>query len=914
MNESIITTKISRPPIPEGVIARKVIDQLVTKLSSKSRAGIVVAPAGYGKSTLLAQFSDAFERQKGRVAWLTVDEWDNDPSRLILHIMSALQIVFPRTSSGRIEDYSSNKGSSIDSMLGHIATEMDDQDGNCVVILDDYHLIRNPSSNDVVRWLINYLPSNITFLIASREELSLSLSSLRVREELYEISASDLSFSLDEATCFLNDKKKLNLKKESIKDLLDRTEGWITGLQLAALALKDCANSSSFINDFTGSDRDVTDYLGDVVLNQLSDEMKLFLLRLSALERFSSSLASAVTGLDNSQEIIEKAEVENLFVIPMDRNRTWYRFHHLFGEFLRSRLLLLYPGENEQICRTACEWSEENGFIHDAINYSLAANDFDKSAKMISSYAKQLVQVGGGYWTLLKWTDKLPKSALDQWPEIRLSRAWSLTFLRKHKQARKELQEIDEDSQNVDIKINKERYEQIQLGIKLNRCLLSTASDNSKEAKRISSEWLRTCQGADLNDLLSVKIILAHSLLSSFEYDLSEKKLREVITLSRQFDLFYIEAWADAVLAMNQLQRADFYEVENSLRSGLRALSKLEKSSNFMSSLLPVLLAEVCYERNDLDEARDLLEGKFEFINNEPVIEAAYPGYRVLSELHAVEGDFDEAIKLINLGQESAENAGLARLEALLKAREISLLLRCGRVDRAIAETTKVRFEELKKLLITQDRRTVACEIFDLIEIEIAIAQGSGESELGRLGVMINSARQSVRKLRLMELLLLQAKIFLRLNRISDANESLFEVLDIAFQGGIHRQIISSGDDIVNAIARMDVIKIGGGDSAQALKIFASNIVSMDRLENKSKCEKNKSRQKTSSIVLPDPLTRRENQLLELIAQGNTNKQISEMLFISEQTVKWHLHQLYGKLGVRNRTSAIAKARSLSLI
>ena len=362
-----------------------------------------------------------------------------------------------------------------------------------------------------------YSPQHTVFVIASRNESGLALNALKVREEIYQLTRKDLAFALDEAEKFLNTSKQLGLDNKLVSALSNRTEGWIAGLQLASLALMGSSDCETFISEFAGTDRDVTDYLAEVVLARQSDDIKRFLLCSSVLERMCADLVNYVLNIESAQTMLELLEEKSLFIIPLDRNRTWYRYHHLFSDFLMEALDKEYPGRAEKICRRAYTWCVEHGHHHEAINYALITKDYHQALDLIADIANSLILESGENWTLLNWVQQLPAGYVLQRPEIGLAYSWSLIFNRQPAKAKEQLEQLEYYCQQQTKELTPSFLAELRSGIKLNLCLVEAFFDDTIRCGALVKEWIAENPAARVEDLLTATVLQAYTTLSTFE-------------------------------------------------------------------------------------------------------------------------------------------------------------------------------------------------------------------------------------------------------------------------------------------------------------------------------------------------------------------------------------------------------------
>jgi LuxR family transcriptional regulator, maltose regulon positive regulatory protein len=383
MSAPVLATKLYIPPPRPGAVPRpRLIDRLNEGRHRTPSVALISAPAGFGKTTLVSEWIATLTGSEVRVAWLSLDEGDNAPARFLNYLVAALQTIAPQIGEATLVALQSSQPPPLDVLLTALLNDLTTL-GDVVLVLDDYHVIEAQPIDEALTFFVDHLPPNLRLVIASREDPQLPLARLRVRGQLTELRAADLRFTPDEAADFLNRVMGLNLSAADIAALENRTEGWIAGLQLAALSMQSRQDTASFIKSFTGSHRFVLDYLMEEVLQRQPEQVRNFLLQTSILDRLSGPLCNALTDQADGKAMLETLERGNLFVIPLDDQRQWWRYHHLFAEVLQAHLRETQADRVSELHRRASVWFEQNDLPADAIQHALAAKDFDRAANLI---------------------------------------------------------------------------------------------------------------------------------------------------------------------------------------------------------------------------------------------------------------------------------------------------------------------------------------------------------------------------------------------------------------------------------------------------------------------------------------------------------------------------------------------------
>src|SRR5215207_8347379 len=425
--DSLVYTKLRPSQARPKLIARP---RLIAELERESgrKLTLISAPAGFGKTTLLVEWLRGRADGDHSVAWVSLDEGDNDPVRFLSYLVAALRrTVGEGFGEGVLAALRSPEPPRMEAVLGAFVNELDDLPGEIAVVLDDYHVIDSESVHRIVSFLLERLPEGVHIVISGRVDPPLPLARLRTRGQMSELHAADLRFTPEEAAAFLSDVMGLNLSAGDVAALEQVTEGWIAALHLAALSMRERKDISGFIRSFSGSHRDVFDFLAEEVLERQPEEVREFLLKTSVLERMGGPSCDAVTGRKDGQRMLEKLERENLFVVALDDERRWYRYHHLFRDFLRGRLMRERPDSAGELHLRASGWYEGNGHLAEAIEHALSAPDHDLAARLIEEGVEGAVERGEGT-TALRWLEALPTEAKRLSPRLFVENAVALVI------------------------------------------------------------------------------------------------------------------------------------------------------------------------------------------------------------------------------------------------------------------------------------------------------------------------------------------------------------------------------------------------------------------------------------------------------------------------------------------------------
>ncbi len=644
--EQLLTTKLYIPPTRPKLVPRpRLVEQLNEGARSDCRLTLISAPAGYGKSTLVGEWVNKLRLTaadedpiKNKVAWLSLDEDDNDLARFLAYFIAALNHVDGLDTAigeGALDMLQAPRPPPIETVLTSVINEVAELPNRIVLILDDYHLIEAQPIHEALGYLLEHLPPQLHLVIATREDPLIPLARLRARCQLSELRAADLRFSRSEAAEFLNQVMGLDLSAEDIAALEDRTEGWIAGLQLAAVSLQGHIDKSRLIQSFTGSNRFVLDYLIEDVLSQQPESLQDFILRTSILKRLTGPLCDAVcfdaakspTGQDDGQAILEMLDRANLFVVPLDNERRWYRYHHLFADLLRQRLRQTQPEQQPILHLRASEWYEDNGFTGQAIEHALRAEEFERAAVLAELAWREMHMSYGGI-TWLRWVEAMPDELVRARPVLSTGYGWSL---------------ID----TGDLEGADRRLEDAEQWLDANAMRNEKPKAPSSEKVELNQEALRSLSGSIAN---------ARAYLTQALGDVAatEKYTQRALELLPEDD--YFERGLSAVLT------GFAYWSNGNLEAAHRAISEAIANMQMLGKIPFMIsftsyLADIMIAQGRLNEAKktylQLLDMAAE--PGEPEIQETAVVHLGLSELFHEQGDLQTARRHLERSEELGE-------------------------------------------------------------------------------------------------------------------------------------------------------------------------------------------------------------------------------------------------------------------
>jgi LuxR family maltose regulon positive regulatory protein len=888
--ESLLLTKLFVPQVRANRVARPA---LVARLN-RGLAGkltLVSAPAGFGKTTLVADWLRQVDRP---CTWLSLDEGDNDASRFLTYLTAALQRIdsgWGKTVRGLLR---STQPPALTAMTVTLINEIAADDSAFVLVLDDYHLISAPSIHDTVSFLLDNLPPQMHLVILGRTDPPISLARLRACGEMIELRADELHFTPEESAAFLNDVMNLGLMQPQIAVLDRRTEGWIAGLQLASLSLQGLLreDADQLIRAFAGSHRYVMDYLVEEVFERQPPEVQQFLLQTSILDHLCGALCDAVTGQSESAAMLERLERANLFIVPLDHVRQWYRYHRLFADLLCDRLHQAQPEHVPELHSRASAWCEQQGLADGAFAHAVAAGDPQRAVQLAEAHAKQLVQ-RGEVATLLRWLEAIPDPVIRSRPLLCVGYAWALLFTGQAGVLEPWLHNVEtalaqwagspsvaEDTAELAplqgevnvIRLASSRYREgpVRLIERYHRALDQVRQDdvfsrgllylglgvacrlngNVEESIHAYSEAARLCQAAG-NTMAAMSAIYDLSRMYGFQGRL-----------------------ARAAETCRQVLESDRY-----------ARSTKQRSPSL--GLIHLGLARIHYEWNELEVAQ--LHTRAGIALGEPggSLVLLMRGYTLQARIRQAYGDSQGMRQTIRTLERAIEQRNLqqaARDEMAAYRALFDLISGDLKASARWAETIRPTLH---------DRLDTLREFQWLTLVRILIALRRLDEATPLLEYLLHTAESEGRAEKAIEILALQALALQAQGRQAQAVAALQRALSLAEPEGYVRTFVDEGPPM-------------GGLLRQALSRGVARGY-VGRLL--AACDG-----PTGQRQLVEPLSQRELEVLGLVATGLKNQEIADQLVISVATVKRHLTNIYGKLGVSHRTQALARAQELDLL
>ena len=906
---TILATKLYIPPHRAKIVFRpRLIEQLNEGLRSGHKLTLISASAGFGKTTLI---SDWVAGCGSPVAWLSLDEGDNDVVRFISYLIAALQSVKPGIGEGLLTTLhaSQHQPPSTEAILTALLNEVATIPENFILVLDDCHVIDAQPVDNSLTFLVEHQPPQIHLVIATREDPSLPLARLRVRDQLTELRAADLRFTPTEAAEFLNRIMGLNLTAEDIAALEARTEGWIAGLQLAALSMQGREDSARFIQAFTGSHRFVLDYLAEEVLQRQPEPIRNFLLQTSVLDRFCASLCNAVTGRQDGKEMLDILERSNLFLIPLDDQRQWYRYHRLFADVLQTRLMEPQADQAATLHSHASAWYEQNGLRADAIRHALDAREFERAADLIE-LVYPVMNINRQFSTMLGWLKALPDEVVRVRPMLCFAYAFSSMSRGENESVESHLRDAEhwlnmvEQSESPPagmVVVDKKEFRRLPGLIALTRGGQALGRGDMPETVKYAQRVLDLKSDGDYLMLGGAASQLGLVAWTKGDLDAARSMTTTGIENLRLGGFISPSIGASITLADIQIAQGCLHEAMTTFEQGLHWTTKDARVMQGAADM-HVGMSNLHYEHNDLETATQCLLTSQSLGELAGLPQNPYRWRAAMARIRQAEGDLDSALQLLEEA-ERVYDGNFSPNVRPVATRKVRVWLAQGRLDEALNWARQQglsidnEFDYLHEFdYITFARVLLTCLQLDRADVSIA-------KVMKVLERLLKAAEEGGRKGSVIEILVLQSLTHHAQGNLPAALLPLQRALTLAEPEDYVRMFLDEGKRMLQILREASAHKITPGYTDKLLAAFQA-----DPRENKDKPDK------APASALIEPLSQRELEVLRLIAQGLSNQEICERLFLALDTVKGHNRRIFNKLQVQRRTEAIARAHELGLI
>ncbi|MCX2933821.1 LuxR C-terminal-related transcriptional regulator [Mycobacterium sp. CVI_P3] len=894
----VVSTRLRAPNLDGGLISRERLIDLLQAGRDK-RLALIHGPAGFGKTTLAAQWQRVLSAEGVPVAWITLGRDDNDTASFLGHLVEAVRRVEPSVGAGLgglLEQES-------DDAQRYVLTELVNQCAEygrpVAVVLDDWHLIEDEGATAVLESLLDVGPANLHLIVTTRTR-GPAIARLKVRKQVHEIDAMQLRFDQKESAAFLLELNALELNGDDVHTLWSSTEGWVAALQLATLSLRSSPDPSALIRDFSGRHHSIGDYLAENVLDTLPPDLLDFLLTTSICERLCGGLAAAVSGRTRGQTILEDLERRDLFLRPLDDNREWFRYHHLFAGYLRQRLERDHGERIVVLHRTASAWFAEHGLYGEAVAHALSAGDAPAAVDLVERQAMSLVE-HSRMATLLALVNKLPRHLLAARPNLHLAIAWANCLLQRRDQAQ--------------VSLNLARAAQgcAPAGVlgeaDVVQACIDVYGDRIDRAAELVAPYLVENSGYR-PFLVAVSANISTFVdLHNFAYDSAEARQRWAAPFHEATAGPFAGVYGRCFAGLAAFARVDLVSAERHYSEAWDVAQHMAGQHSHAARLAGALLGRVLYENGDIDSAETLLEECHELGAESGVADFMIATYSTLARIKVLRGDIEEAMALLEEGISTAHHLSMPRLAAALHSDCLRLHLAVGDVSRAqdaLARSTD-------DIAPAHDGIAFAVRYHQRgMQARILRAKNDFEGACRVLSAMRDDSKAVGWRYGETATTIKLAKVLYLSGNTAAATDTLVPALITGARAGLIRTVVDTGPEILSMVARL---REASRTSRQANGFpevpptYLSRLLATAHSDARSAAIPVIARVAERSPLPEEPLSAREVDILRLLDRGLSNKQIARNLGVTINTVKWYLKSIYIKLGVGRRGESIAEAR-----
>jgi LuxR family maltose regulon positive regulatory protein len=893
----LLATKITIPRISSDLLPRS---HLMIRLEEATRRELILVstPAGFGKTTLLASWAKSTEKS---VAWLSLDRDDNDPTRFWRYVVAAVGSVRSGIGEAALSLLSASAQPTPKAVATLLVNELAAQPDEFVLILDDYHHIESPTIHDDLAFLLEKIPPGMHLVISTRSDPRIPIARFRARSQLAELRAAHLRFTLEESISLLRRIWELNLPEESIAALEERTEGWATGLQLAALALRGTPNPAQFIQEFSGSHRYILDYLTEEVLEQQPGDVRSFLLKTSVLDRLCGPLCDVLTGRGDGQRMLEELERANLFLVPLDEQRRWYRYHHLFADLLRARLQSLNPQQVSTLHRNAATWYEGHGLISDAVRHALAAGEAPWAARLVEQHAEEILRRGEGE-TLRVWLAALPHETVRSRPRLALAQAIA-AFNAGHLQIAAPLLEEAEQAlatspgEPYEPSIGKElsMLANVPASIALLRASLVALRGDAERTIELVNQARAHLAKDERGPRVSGRWNLALANWMRGRLAEAEHAFNEIMTEGREAREPHLALTAGFALGRIQQAQGRLGAAYRTYQEGLQFAANTGSKVVLSAGVAHIGMAQVLYERNQLEEALShIMEGIYlgrQLISTQSLA----TGLATLAWIRQAMGNPVGAREAMEEADQITTSPEIVALHNPVPAERTRLALAQGDLREAI------RWVE-ERDLHEDDEPNYARELEHLILARTLLNRNLPDRALSLLEHLEAAAKAQERVESFIRIEVLQALGFQAAGKADRAMMALSQALMQAEPEGYIRTFVGEGPSMAALLHGAASRGVTPDYVAHLLAAFPTIDQGIQPFHS------------SATFGFNEPLSERELEVLHLLASGASNQEIAQSLSIALTTGKKHVSNIIRKLGVNNRMQAVSRGRDLGLL
>ena len=901
----LLQSKLTPPVGSRRLVSRT---RIVSWLQSSEHARLIMlrAPAGFGKTTLMVQLLMQLRNQGIQTAWLTLDEGDNDLGQFLTYLIAAIEKGIPGFERDAQETGHIGLGLNPTGVLLYLIDRISTFEAPFTIFLDDFGALHSPEALELVRQLLQHLPHGKRIIISLRHVPDPSLGRLRAQGELVDIDLEGLRFSREETAEFISQTQGMELDESDVEYLYQTTEGWVAGLQLFTLSSLWRDNKINRSQTFSSAFYNISEYLAEDVLTRQPENVQSFLLRTSILNRLSGSLCNALTGQSDGDMMLTYLEKHNLFLIPLDEDRSWYRFHSLFAKFLQKQLDRQGNDVHIELHRAAYDWYAASGEAIEAANHAMLAGATELAAQQLENSSLSLSK-NGMTTTVAEWAERLPQEVLDQHPELLLSYIYALIFAERYEKAHEMLDRL---TNNVH-RLKNETYTQ---DLRIARGFILMSQERMKEFECVILEGL-TAYDPAANDshtrFLPVLLNMAGML------KLTVGRLEEALNIIWE-GARLINPCRDEVLVYNKYFEGRIYLAQGKLQEALLLTRSILEEKAYGPShyaaggtAVAVLEAEVLYEKNDLENSEKLLTAYISILPTVIAVEAMIVGFRLLVRIRRAKGDANGARHFLNDLERIGIQRGIPRACASARQERIRIALQDGETGYALKISGDYADQPIWDRFNGYKMAGNDPETPEITRIRLMIGQNRHKEVLEPLKSELKKAESSGYFRQTLLLRILLAKACEGYGERSLAIKYVKEAILLAQDEEFIRCFLDEGEPVPKLVYELYRITIEDGHAGDG-SISIEYVEKLMRAMGLVIPSPDRTSEDDSSLL--DPLTNREKEILEKLALGFSNYELADKMCISVNTIRYHLRNIFSKLGTKSRAQAIVMARRLGLI
>ncbi|MGE2835757.1 LuxR C-terminal-related transcriptional regulator [Mycobacterium sp. SMC-4] len=897
-----MSTRLQPPTLAGGLISRRRLLDLLHAGRDK-RLTYIHAPAGYGKTTLVVQWIQELQDDGVPVAWLSIDHEHDDTVSFLAHLIEAVRRVEPTLGADLGVDLEQRSDQATRYVLGELVNQVAALPAPLAIVLDDWHVITSAETTAALEFLIKSGPENLHLIVTSRTRAP-AIGWLRVRDQITEIDVTQLRFERAESAKFLQDLNSLNLDDEDVHRLWFRTDGWVAALQLVKLSLRNSNDPSALIEGFSGRHRSVGDYLTENVLNGLPAELLDFLLTTSVCDRLCAGLATAVSGRPDGQGMLEELERRDLFLRPLDDEREWFRYHHLFADHLRQRLRRDHGDRVVELHRIASAWFAERGLLSEAVTHALAAGDTDTAVDLVEGQAMNLVE-HSRMASLLSLVSKLPEPSVITRPVLQMAIAWANCLLQRGARAQTALDHV-----RAALASTTDGSASVALGeAGVVQAAIDIYADRIDRAAALVAPCLDDMHNYRPFTVAACANIWSFVELHTFAYDEVQARQRWANTHHERAGGPFTGVYGRCFAGMAAFAQLDLATAGQRYTEARELAQKVTGPHSHAARLAGAMQGRLCYEVGEIACAEALLEESRELGAECGVADFMIATYGTLARIKVLRGDIDGALEVLDEGTEGANRLALPRLAAALDHERVRLYLGVDDMTRAGDVLAAQRCHRPE----STDGVGMAIRHHRLgMEARILLAHNDFDGASERLSRMrADSVRSGWRYGEALYTVELARAQFLS-GDPENASATLAGMLATAAPAGLVRTVVDAGPEVVKIVADLREAGRTGRRAAELPSVptdYLSRLLAVARSDAETAAIPVIATATHNGASPEEPLTAREIEILRLLDRGLSNKQIARTLGVTINTVKWYLKGTYIKLGVASRGASVSEAR-----